>query len=101
MKEYAKIFYGSKAWKDCREGYFRKVGGLCEMCLAQGIYTPGEIVHHKIHITPENIQDPSIVLSYDNLQLLCRLHHAEVHDQKSKKRYKIGSDGTIILRDRM
>lgn len=99
MKEYAKAFYKSQAWKDCRAGYYRKVGGLCELCLQQGLYTPGEIVHHKIHITPENIQDPSIVLSYDNLQLLCRKHHAEIHERKSARRYVFDSYGNVICKN--
>ena len=32
----------------------------------------GEIVHHKIHLSPENIDNPDISLSEDNLELLCR-----------------------------
>ncbi len=99
MKEYAKEFYKSQAWKDCRAAYIHKCGGLCEMCLKQGLYVPGEIVHHKIHITPQNIGDPNIVLSFENLQLLCRKHHAEVHEQRTKKRYSINPDGSLQMRD--
>lgn len=32
---------------------------------------PGAIVHHKEHLTPQNINDPDITLSEDNLELLC------------------------------
>ena len=53
MKPYAESFYNSHAWKDCRRAYSKSVGGLCERCLQRGIYSPGEIVHHKVHITPE------------------------------------------------
>ena len=34
--------------------------------LKEGRYTAGEIVHHKIELTPENIDDPGITLSWDN-----------------------------------
>ena len=60
MKSFAKAFYKSKAWKECRAAYARRAGGLCERCLANGIYKAGEIVHHKIEITPENINDPTV-----------------------------------------
>lgn len=97
MKEYAKMFYKSKAWKECRDAYVHKVHGLCELCLKDGLYVPGEIVHHKIHITPENIKDPNIVLSFENLQLVCRKHHAEVHGQRTKTRYVIKPDGSLEI----
>lgn len=63
MKEYAVGFYKSKAWKSTQAAYKSSVGGLCERCLSLGRYTPGVIVHHKIHITPENISDPSITIN--------------------------------------
>lgn len=75
MKPFAKIFYKSKAWKDCRNGYFKSRFGLCERCAA-----PGKIVHHKKYITPENINDPDITLNHENLELLCQdCHNIEHH----------------------
>ena len=56
MREFAKEFYKSKAWQRCRNGYAASMGGLCEDCLARGLYQPGEIVHHMIELTPENIR---------------------------------------------
>lgn len=79
MKKYAEKFYSSLAWKKCREAYAQKVGHLCERCLKRGQMVPGEIVHHKIYITRENIKDPEVVLNFDNLELLCRKCHAEEH----------------------
>ena len=78
-KQFARAFYDSDAWKDTREAYKKSVNYLCERCLKQGIYKPGSIVHHKIHLTPANINDPNITLSFDNLELLCREHHGEEH----------------------
>ena len=95
MKEYAKTFYKSQAWKNCRAAYAKSVGGLCEICLAAGIYKPGDIVHHRIHITPENITNPDVILDWNNLQLVCRDCHAKVHDGK-ERRYKIDELGRVV-----
>lgn len=94
MKEFAKGFYSSRAWADCRQAYRKSKGGLCEVCMSKGMITPGEIVHHKIHITPANINDPNIVLDWANLQLVCRECHAEAHG-KIKKRYEVDEYGRI------
>ena len=56
-KEFARAFYNSKRWKDCRRAYIAKRisidGGMCETCHE----VPGYIVHHKIELTPDNISD--------------------------------------------
>ena len=96
VKPYAETFYKSQQWKDCREAYAKSVSGLCERCLKKGNYSPGEIVHHKKHLTPNNITDPNITLSFDNLELLCRACHAEEH-QRTKRRYKICEDGRVMI----
>ena len=96
MKPYAEAFYKSKAWTDCRDAYARSVGGLCERCLRDGRFTAGEIVHHKTHITPENITDPRVTLSWDNLELVCRACHAAEHTGK-KKRYKVDEMGRVTI----
>lgn len=96
MKDYAKTFYKSQAWKDTRNAYAKSKGNLCEVCLAKGIYRSGEIVHHKIHLSPENIADPSVSLNWDNLQLVCRDCHAQLHDNK-QRRYKLDELGRVIF----
>ena len=95
MQKFAESFYYSPAWKSTRVAYAKSKGGLCERCLARGVYRAGEIVHHKIHLTPTNIHDPSIALSWDNLELLCREHHAEAH--KRNRRYKVDAFGKVII----
>ena len=94
MKEYAKEFYSSTEWKRCRDGYRKSVGGLCERCLKKGRYTPGVIVHHLEHITPENISDPSITLNWENLELVCRDCHAIEHGA-TEHRYEVDAFGRI------
>lgn len=94
-QEFSKAFYKSAAWLKCREAYIKSVGGLCEDCLAKGIYTPGVVVHHIIPLTPENITDPSIALSLDNLRLVCQDCHAAEH-HPSGLRYSYGPNGEIL-----
>lgn len=96
-REFAKDFYNSIQWRECRESYARSKGYLCERCMERGIYRAGEIVHHKIHLTPENINDPSITLSFDNLKLVCRDCHAVEH--KPEKRYKFDELGKLVTLD--
>ena len=97
MRDFAKGFYKSKAWKDCRAAYAKSVGGLCEVCLAEGRYVAGEIVHHKTHINPDNISDVRVILDWNNLQLVCRDCHARLHSNKEGQRYKIDEMGRVIL----
>lgn len=89
-------FYKTLAWQECRNGYLKSVGGLCEKCREQGMITPAEIIHHKIHLTAENVHDPNVSLNWGNLQALCRVHHAEAHGKV--KRFDVAEDGTIIPR---
>lgn len=98
MKEFAKEFYKSQAWKNTSTQYRQSVGGLCERCKAKGLITPAEIVHHKIHITPHNILDESITLDWNNLEALCRECHGEEH-RSIVKRYKFDESGRLIPTD--
>lgn len=96
MKEYAATFYKSQAWAKCRAAYAASVGGLCERCAAAGQIKAGEIVHHKIHITPENINNPEITLNWDNLELVCRDCHAALHSGRVL-RYQVDDLGRVIF----
>lgn len=74
-REFAKAFYNSKLWKKARAAYIaqRKAidGGMCESCHQQ----PGYIVHHKVELTPENINDPDIALNLENFKYDCHVCH--------------------------
>lgn len=98
MRDFATKLYKSKAWQRTREAYAASVGGLCERCRAKGLVVPGEIVHHKVHLTPENIDKPEVTLSFDNLELLCRECHSKEHT-KIKKRYVADKFGKITARE--
>ncbi len=96
-REFAKAFYSSKTWQECREEYARSKRYLCENCLKRGIIQAGEIVHHKIELSPENINDPAVALNFDNLRLVCRKCHAEEHGAKIT-RYTVDNDGRVFIR---
>lgn len=95
MKPWAKEFYFSAAWQNCRAAFISAKGGLCERCLKRGQYKAGVIVHHRTHLTPDNITDPAVTLSADNLELLCRDCHADEH-RKHEKRYSFDEEGRLI-----
>ena len=99
-KEFSVKFYKSNAWRECRNAYAAHRGHLCEECLRRNVLSLGEIVHHKIVLTPENVNDPSITLNWDNLELLCRQCHSEVHDNRKRhRRYTFGPDGEVLIQD--
>lgn len=87
-----KEFYHSSAWSATREAYKRSVGGLCERCLRNGLISAGVEVHHKERLTPDNVNDPRISLSWDNLELLCASCHDAVH---SAKRFTVDALGRV------
>ena len=98
MRSVDRSFYKSAAWEKCRAGYIKYCGGLCERCLKKGLVVPGYIVHHKIHLTPENVTDPSISLSYKNLEYLCLdCHNAEHFKTQVKPRYRIDGAGKVSV----
>ena len=96
--DWAQQFYSSTHWKKCREGFIAYKRGLCERCLAKGIIKAGRDVHHKVHLTPQNVTDPSIALSWDNLELLCSDCHAQEHGEGKRKnrRYAVDAFGRVI-----
>lgn len=104
MRQFAETFYKSAAWKHTRDLYAASVGGICERCKEHGLITVGEIVHHKIPLSPNNIDDVNITLGFDNLKLVCRLCHAAEHKELAKKekntcRYLIDEYGRVCASD--
>lgn len=67
-------FYQGSLWEEVRSLYVVHAHGLCERCGA-----PGVIVHHREHLTPENIHDKAKAYGFDNLELLCLRCHNDEH----------------------
>ena len=98
MKEYAEKFYKSKAWQACRSMIWQRDRGLCVDCLARGIVTAAEEVHHIKPITPKNIDQPEITLNPDNLICLCKECHKASHANREPKRYRVSKSGKVETR---
>lgn len=79
MKEYAQTFYKGQAWQKLSSAYMESIHYICERC--GGV---AEICHHKKYITPDNINDPTITLNWDNLEGLCMDCHNKEHKIKDK-----------------
>ena len=90
----SKDFYKSKAWIQCRNLYRKQSGGYCERCIKQGLYVPGEHVHHKVYMNEETLRDPALAFGFDNLELLCHACHDKEHKRK-QKRWKY-VDGVLV-----
>ena len=94
-KEWAKSFYKSKPWLRCRDSYIAKRiaidGGLCEVCHEQ----LGYMVHHKILLTPENINEPEISLNHDFLSYECK----DCHDEHEGHGVRKKGQGLLVLFD--
>lgn len=92
MKAWARAFYFSKAWEQTRDRYLQSQQNICERC-----GDIAKIVHHKTYLTPDNINDTSITLSWDNLEALCQdCHNKEHHKNEEQRRYCFDEDGNII-----
>lgn len=94
-REFAKTFYNSPAWKRCRKLYRQSVNGLCERCLAQGHTVPGDIVHHKVELSPANINDTKITLGWSNLELVC----IDCHNKEHMTKHGNTADGLMFDED--
>ena len=79
MRSIGREFYESRRWRSVRAAYAASVDGLCERCRKHGRFVPGDIVHHKVHLTPNNVNDPNLAYGWDNLELLCIECHNTVH----------------------
>lgn len=75
-REFSKAFYNSAVWKEVREAVLKRDRYLCQM---PGCYQAAEEVHHKEHLTPENMGILSITVNMDNLISLCGRCHKAIH----------------------
>lgn len=96
-KEFAKDFYGSARWKKARMAAMNSTGGLCKMCLDDGVVEPAIIVHHLKPLTPDNIYTP-LSTSLENLVPLCRQCHSDIHEFGERRRTMFTVDGDVVAR---
>lgn len=109
-QDFARRFYHSKAWESTQRAYMMapvEVPGhgtcppyMCERCFAKGRLVPAVIVHHKIWLTPSNIDDPDVTLNPDNLMRVCRQCHADIHYPGVGQRVRFGPNGEVLPLER-
>ena len=96
-QHWAEQFYLSNSWKQCRASFLQSKQYLCERCSTQHDPVVASIVHHRIYITQENIIDPNITLSWNNLEALCPdCHNREHHAAERKPRYAFDNNGELV-----
>lgn len=101
-KEFAKAFYNSSRWKKARNAYIKSRiaadGGICEECKEM----PGYIVHHKVTLTADNINNPDIALNFELMEYVCKACHDEFEGHglnghgKEKPNFIFDDDGQPI-----
>ena len=69
--------YG-RAWKRIRDSY-AAAHPLCEECLAKGVYTPTEEIHHILPLSQGGTHDR------ENLKALCKACHARIHAERGDR----------------
>ena len=79
--------YQSREWRELRVAKYR-ANPLCEMCEAEGIVHATEAIHHKhpIEDSSTNEEMRKWAFMWENLQSLCRYHHAKVHREAGANR---------------
>lgn len=91
---FARRLYNSYAWQKVRAAKMQQAGGLCERCLRRGLIVPGVEVHHKTRLTPANVDDPSVSLNPDNLEVLCVACHHDEHERAVA--YRTDEQGHVL-----
>ena len=82
----------SKRWVEVKRIVWRRAGGLCELCKAEGFITPGVDVHHIKPVEQAKTVQEMERLAYNpaNCQLLCVACHIKVHqDMRTHTKEKV------------
>ena len=70
--------YKTHRWVVTRRQAMQRDNYECQMCKEEGMFKPGEVVHH---IKPSD-KYPDLMYEIDNLQTLCRPCHERVHGRE-------------------
>lgn len=100
-KPFSKSFYESRQWRKVAKAYALSQHYVCERChnqIPRG-KTDGPsrfIVHHKIPLTEQNINDPYVAYGWDNLELLCQRCHNQIHNNQLDRECIFDADGNPV-----
>lgn len=94
--EFAGNFYNSSRWRKNAKAFAESKHWICERC-ASRCDDRRYIVHHKVHLTADNISDDYLAYGWDNLKLLCidchnREHHSREEDTTRVCRFDENGD---------
>ena len=88
-------FYRSDEWHLARAIKIADRNGICERC-----GRPGNEVHHIVHLTVRNVDDPGVALNQANLMLLCtECHNKEHHRFGRVGGYAFDAEGNLVRKD--
>lgn len=83
-------FYKTQAWRRTRDAYIQRRiaidGGICEVCGRE----LGKVVHHKIWLNDQNVNDIRVSLNPDNLRYECQTCHNAEENPETGSRWKDG-----------
>jgi hypothetical protein len=91
-QQFARKLYVSKAWTDLRFNLIIERGPVCQRCHKIMIDVSRLIGHHKIAISPANINDVNVTLNKNNIELICFQCHNKAH-----KRYGYNKHDVFIV----
>ena len=74
-------FYASRAWREFRLTIVAERGLICEHCGKLIAKQRDAHVHHKVHLTVENHKDASVALNPDNVMLVHKDCHDQIHER--------------------
>lgn len=106
-RDFSKAFYKSHQWINTRRAYMDTVvdtpwgmvpPGMCERCFEKGEMKPAKVVHHKIVLSPANINDSEVTLNFKNLQRVCQDCHAQIHSGQEPMRVSFDENGNVVRR---
>jgi len=73
-------FYNSSQWRKVRNVMISKSHGICSRC-GKTFNSRDLIVHHKISLNEDNINNPEVSLNLNNLEVLCWDCHNSTHSK--------------------
>ena len=82
--------YNSREWQTLRIQKMR-ANPLCELCEDEGVVHATEAIHHRHPIEDSKTREEMRywAFKWENLQSLCRYHHAKVHKEMGSSTKKV------------
>jgi 5-methylcytosine-specific restriction endonuclease McrA len=78
-------FYCSKSWRDLSYSLKVKVNGKCIRCGETLLDFSKLIGHHKIELNEDNVDNPSISLNPELIEIICHDCHNKEHRRFGNK----------------